>query len=60
MRGQDKGIFTKCEIGFSETLQDISPLEAKLKNEEYDDYLQCLAAKHYLIISRIDRESIGD
>lgn len=50
MLGQKKDIFAKCQVVFGETMQDASPFEAQLKHEEYDDYLQILAAKHYLTI----------
>jgi len=61
MRGQDNSIFSKCQIAHSETLgSEANPLDAQLRLEEYEDYLQVLAAKHFLIITRLDRDKIGD
>ena len=60
IRGQEQNVFQKCRIALTDTMVDCNSTDARLLQEEYEDYLQCLAQKHFLEIVRLDRETIGD
>ena len=60
-RGQAQEVFSKCQIFGQEGVSELTHTHDNgLQQEEYEDYLQCLAGQHFLQIRKLDRLTLGD